>query len=136
MSSYHLQIVTPDGEIFDGQVEKLFCRTIAGDICVLANHADLCTAVGMGEAHIEVEGKTRYAACMGGMLSVIGDRTRLVATTWEWEEDIDLARAQAAKKQAEKMLEDNRLNEKEIDLAQAKLRRALVRSSVMQDDKF
>lgn len=131
MSTFHLQVVTPDGCAFDGQAERVVCRTIAGDVCILARHSNYCTALGMGEAHIIDEaGKTRRAACMGGMLSMMNGEARLVATTWEWAEEIDQARAEAAKKRAEELLAQKNLDEREYELAQARLKRALVRTSI------
>ena len=97
MSSFHLQIATPDGLIFDGQAERLLCRTIVGDVCILARHADYVTALGMGEARVTVDGNVRRAACMGGMLTVVKGEVRLVPTTFEWAEDIDAESAQRAK---------------------------------------
>ena len=57
---------------------------------------------------------------------------RLLATTWEWEEDIDQERAAAAKKRAEEMLAKGGLSDKDYKVANARLRRALVRLSVKQ----
>ena len=89
------------------------------------------TALGMGEAHIvDADGQRRRAACMGGLLSVLDGDVRLVATTWEWAEDIDQARAEASKKRAEEILARKNLNDREYELAQARLKRALVRTSV------
>ena len=69
--TFELQIVTPDGLIFEGEAEKLFCRTIAGDVCILARHCDYMTALGMGEARVTMaDGTVRRAACIGGMLAV------------------------------------------------------------------
>ncbi len=131
MSTFHLQVVTPDGQAFDAQAEKVVCRTIYGDVCILADHADYCTALGMGEAHIVADGKTRRAACIGGMLSVMQNEVRLVATTWEWEEDIDFVRANLAKERAEKQLAaKEKLDKRDMALAEARLKRALVRSSL------
>lgn len=131
MSTFHLQVVTPDGCAFDGLAERVVCRTIAGDVCILARHSNYCTALGMGEAHIIGEdGKSRRAACMGGMLSVMNGEARLVATTWEWAEEIDQARAEASKKRAEELLARKNLDEREYELAQARLKRALVRTSI------
>lgn len=132
MNTFALKIVTPDGESFNGQAEKLFCRTIDGDMCVLANHCDYCSALGMGEAHIVVDGQTRRAACIGGMLSVMDGEANLVATTWEWAEDIDLERALASRKRAEERLAEKNLDKRELSLAEARLKRALVRSSIKQ----
>ena len=59
----------------------------------------------MGEAHIVLEdGTRRNAACIGGMLSMMNGVCRVLATTWEWEEDIDAERAQNAKKRAEEII--------------------------------
>ena len=98
MTTFHLTVVTPDGCAFDGQAERIVCRAIDGDLAILAKHGDYCTALGMGEAHIvDAEGQRRRAACMGGLLSVLDGEVRLVATTWEWAEEIDQARAEASR---------------------------------------
>ena len=131
MSSFPLQIVTPDGQAFDGQAHKLFCRTIAGDTAILARHCDFLTALGMGEARVTLpDGTVRRAACIGGMLAVAGGHVRMVATTFEWAEDIDAARAAASAQKAREMLAQKGLDARELELAQAKLKRALVRTQV------
>ncbi|WP_102411789.1 ATP synthase F1 subunit epsilon [Beduinella massiliensis] len=130
MSSFHLQIATPDGLIFDGQAERLLCRTIVGDVCILARHADYVTALGMGEARVTIDGNVRRAACMGGMLTVVKGEVRLVPTTFEWAEDIDAERAQRAKERAELMLKEKQTDKRDLMLAEARLKRALVRMQV------
>ena len=80
MSTFHLQIVTPDGGFFDGEAEKLIVRAIDGDVCILARHSPYVTALGTGEARVTIDGKRRRAACAGGMLAVTKDNVRLVAT--------------------------------------------------------
>lgn len=131
METFHLTVVTPDGCAFDGQAERVVCRAIDGDLAILARHGDYCTALGMGEAHVvDADGNRRSAACMGGMLSVVGGEVHLVATTWEWAEQIDHARAEASKKRAEDILSRKNLDRREYELAQARLKRALVRTSV------
>lgn len=57
---------------------------------------------------------------------------RLLATTWEWKEDIDAERAKAAKKRAEEMIAKGGLTDQEYKMASAKLQRALVRLSVKE----
>ena len=133
MRTFPLRIGTPDGLLFKGEVERVVCRSISGDLAVLAGHCNFCTALGMGEAHIVLEdGTRREAACIGGMLSVINGECDLLATTWEWKEDIDAERASAAKERAEKMLAKGGLTDKEYKIAEAKLQRALVRLSVKE----
>ncbi|MBQ9862318.1 MAG: ATP synthase F1 subunit epsilon [Lachnospiraceae bacterium] len=131
MTTYPLRIGTPDGLLFEGNVERVMCRSITGDLAVLAGHANYCTALGMGEAYVVLEdGTKRNAACIGGMLSVMDGECHLLATTWEWADDIDEERAKEAKRKAEEILARDNLTDKEIRLAEAKLHRALVRLSV------
>ena len=114
MTTFHLTVVTPDGCAFDGQAERIVCRAIDGDLAILAKHGDYCTALGMGEDHIvDAEGQRRRAACMGGLLSVLDGEVRLVATTWEWAEEIDQARAEASKKRAEEILAQKNLDKRD-----------------------
>ena len=131
MTTFHLTVVTPDGCAFDGQAERIVCRAIDGDIAILAKHGDYCTALGMGEAHIKLEdGTVRRAACMGGMLSMLGGECHLPATTFEWADAIDAERAARSKARAEVLLAQKNLDKRDMQLAEARLRRALVRSSV------
>ena len=133
MSTFPLRIGTPDGLLYEGEVSRLVCRTISGDLAILPRHCNYCTALGMGEAHIVLEDSSRKtAACIGGMLSVMNGTCRLLATTWEWKEDIDAERAQAAKKRAEEMIAKGGLTDQEYKMASAKLQRALVRLSVKE----
>lgn len=128
MSAFHLQIVSMDGPVFDGQARSVSCRTIHGDLAILAKHCNYCTAIGMGTATVVTEeGEKRTAACIGGMLSVMDGECRLIPTTWEWSDEIDVERAKRAKEKAESRLKENGISERDLKLAQAKLRRALVR---------
>ena len=131
MSTFHLKISTPDGLQFDGDVERLRVRMIDGDASLLAYHADYVSAVGAGEAALLLaDGSIRKAACIGGMLTMIKNEANLIATTFEWADDIDLARAERAKAAAEARISAANDDKHELMLAQAKLQRALVRINV------
>ena len=130
MTPFSLKIVTPDGEKFNGQAEELIVRTTTGDMGILAGHINAVAPLGMGEATVVVDGQKRYGACIGGMVSVIRGEVTLVPTTIEWAEDIDLDRAKASEEKARKILKDKASGETDIHIAQARLRRALIRSSV------
>ena len=131
MATFPLKIMTPDGVAFDGEVTSVSCRTINGQVQLLAKHIDFCTALGMGEAHIKLEdGTVRRAACMGGMLSMMQGECHLLATTFEWADTIDTERAARSKARAEETLAKKNLDKREMELAEARLKRALVRSSV------
>ena len=130
MTPFQLKIVTPDGLIFNGEAEELVVRTTSGDLGILAGHINCVAPLGMGRATVIVEGKRRYAACIGGMVSVVNGEVTLVPTTFEWAESIDAARAEASQKRAETILHKKDASDTEIKLAQARLHRALVRKSV------
>ena len=130
MRSFPLKIVSPDGLEFEGQAEELVVRTTTGDLGILAGHIDCVAPLGMGRATIVVDGKKRYAACIGGMVSVVGGKVSLVPTTFEFAEDIDADRVEVSYKRAKKVLQDKDATATEIKLAEARLRRALVRRSV------
>ena len=137
MATFPLKIMTPDGVAFDGAVTSVSCRTINGQLQLLARHIDICTALGMGEAHIKLEdGTVRRAACMGGMLSMLGGECHLLATTFEWADTIDKERAERSKARAEELLAQKNLDARELELAQARLKRALVRSNVAARAQF
>ena len=130
MTSFPLKIVTPDGIAYDGTAEELIIRTTTGDLGILAGHINCVAPLGMGRATVISEGKKRYAACIGGILSVVGGKVTLVPTTFEWSNQIDTARAEASYQRAQDVLRDKTASETDLRLAEARLRRALVRKSV------
>ena len=130
MRPFPLKIVTPDGLLYDGQAEELIVRTTTGDMGFLAGHINCVAALGMGRAMVLSEGKRRYAACIGGLVSVVDGVVTLVPTTFEWAEDIDAKRAQASADRAKKILADKAASDADVRLAEAKLKRALVRTNV------
>lgn len=130
MTPFPLKIVTPDGLIYDGQAEELVVRTTSGDLGILAGHINCVAPLGMGRATVIIDGKRRYAACIGGMISVVNNEVTLVPTTFEWAESIDAARAEASQQRAENILHKKDATDTEIKLAQARLHRALVRKNV------
>ena len=129
MKEFHLQIVTPDGIFFDGMAESLLVRSEMGDIEIMAGHADLFSSLGIGRARIKTNGESRIGSAAGGFISVANGEVKLVATTFEFKDKIDIERAKAAKEKAEARLREAKSN-KEILLAKAKLKRALNRIDV------
>lgn len=130
MTPFPLKIVSPDGMEFEGMVEELIVRTTTGDMGILAGHTPCVAPLGMGRATIVEDGKKRYAACIGGMLSVSNSGVTLVPTTFEFAEDIDAERVEASYQRAQEMLSRKDASSTDIKLAEARLRRALVRRSV------
>ena len=130
MIPFKLKIVTPDGLIYDGEAEKLIVRTTGGDVAILARHIDYVAPLGMGRAVVVNGESRRTAACIGGMVSVVDGKVTLVPTTFEWSDQIDVDRVEASRRRADAVLKNEAATDTDIRMAEARLRRALVRRSV------
>lgn len=130
MSDFPLRIVTPEGVMFQGPAQKLVVRTAGGDMAILARHTDYVAPLGMGKTLVETEKGRRYGACIGGLVRVLDGGVTLVATTFEWAEQIDGQRAAKAEQQAREELENPNLSCSEERLAKARLKRAQLRQYV------
>lgn len=130
MKAFQLKIVTPDGVQFDGPAEELVVRTTTGDVGILAGHINYVAPLGMGQATVMTDGQKRYGACIGGMVSVVDGNVTLLPTTFEWSDTIDIERLQVSEQRAQQVLADKNATSAEILLAQARLKRALVRKGV------
>ncbi|MBQ7328875.1 MAG: ATP synthase F1 subunit epsilon [Oscillospiraceae bacterium] len=130
MNTFSLKIVTSDGLQFEGQAEELIVRAVSGDLGILAGHMNCVAPLGMGMATVKIDGEKRYGACIGGMLTVLDGNVKLVPTTFEWADQIDTARAHASEERAKEILADKTSSNTDIRLAEARLKRALIRQSV------
>ena len=129
MREFHLKIVTPDGLEYDGAAESLLARTESGDVEILAGHTDYFAPLGIGRVRITVNGEKKIASSAGGFISVTRDGVMLVATTFEFADDIDLERAKTAKEKAEEAIK-KASDDRSVTLAKAKLARAINRINV------
>jgi len=129
MNTFHLQIVTPEGCPFDGQAEALRLKTSEGYVSIQARHADYIATLDIGAVTLTADGKAREAACGGGFLTVEAGNVRLVATSFEYADEIDIERAERAKALAEKIIAESG-DEKDIELAKMRLDRALNRLKI------
>ena len=129
MNTFSLTIVTPDGLLFEGKAVELIVRTTSGDLGILAGHINCVAPLGMGLATVVAEGKKRYAACIGGMVSVLNGQVKLVPTTFEWADKIDVARAAASEQRAKAVMNNKSSSDTDLRLAEARLKRALIRQS-------
>ena len=132
MTPFELKIVTPDGMEYEGQAEEVIVRTTTGDLGILAGHMDCVAPLGMGRATFIIDGQKRYAACIGGILSMIKGKLTLVPTTFEWAEEIDADRAERAMDRAKAVLANRNAKNTDIAVAEAKLKRALIRKNVAE----
>ncbi len=131
MNTFKLNIVIPDGEKFSGEAASITVKTTEGDVQILAGHADYLAAVGTGRARlVTADGTERLASASGGFISVSEGEVSLVTTTFEFAEEIDAARAERARDNAERLISTAK-NDAESKCAKAKLSRALARLSAV-----
>ena len=104
MAEFALEIVTPKGTRFEGQVSSLLVTTSTGQICILAGHTNYMAAVVIGKAKLETEGKTLHAVCGNGFLSMENGKCNLLANSFDFMKDIDTEKVKAELAEAELLL--------------------------------
>lgn len=129
MKQFHLEIVTPDGLVYDSMVESLLVSTDDGDVEFLAGHIDYMASLAVGRARIKVDGENMLASISGGFVTFVKGEARLVAITFEFADAIDVKRAEAAAERAKELISSAKDSSAE-QVAVAKLKRALNRINV------
>lgn len=125
--TFRLEIVTPTGSIFDGQALSCIVRTTEGDVGIMKGHTDYVAAIEAGEIKLKLEdGKQKRAATAEGFIHVTDSNVRVLVSSCEWAEDIDIERARADKDRAKAMLAAAKTQD-EVQLAKFILKKARVR---------
>ncbi|MDR0222350.1 MAG: ATP synthase F1 subunit epsilon [Oscillospiraceae bacterium] len=128
MTPFNLKIITPDKIFFDGEAENIIVHTTVGDKGVLARHEPYIAALPIGKMRVMTDGKYRVAAISSGTVEVKdGGDTVVLAQSCEWSDEIDVFRAEKAKKIAEERLADKGTSQKDFEIAEFKLKRAINR---------
>ena len=125
----HLEIVTAERTVLSDNVDQINAPGAAGRMGVLPRHEPLMTMLVPGDLTIIKNGESTPFAVSGGFMEVLPDRVTILADTAERADEIDEARADAARKRAEELLRERR-SEQEMIMAEAQLRRAMVRLRV------
>lgn len=134
--SIHLEVITPSKLFYEGDVELVIARTLAGDEGFMANHAWACKLLDTGELWIKEAGRKEYifAAITGGYIDV-KDEIIVFTDAAEWPDDIDVDRAMNEKERAEAWLRVSTENSSDsLEVAKAKLAiaKALTRMHVKE----
>lgn len=128
-STFTLEIVSPDRKFFEDEVEMVVVRGIEGDLGILKNHTPLVTPLAIGRVKIKQNGEYREAAVAEGYVDINKTKTTIVTDAAEWPDEIDLNRAELAKKRAEEKL---KRKDDDIDYSRAEiaLKKAINRINV------
>ncbi len=101
---FELTIVTPQGEAYHGEVERVVLPGSEGDFGVLPDHERFLTPLRVGEVEITSGGETLYAAIADGFAEVQGEQVAVLVESCELAAGIDVARAERARDRAEQQL--------------------------------
>jgi F-type H+-transporting ATPase subunit epsilon len=129
-----LDIVTAERVVFSDSVDIVVAPGVEGELGVLEHHAPLMTTLKAGELRARKAGEEYALAVSGGFLEVRPDRVIVLADAAERAEEIDLQRAEAARKRAQETLA-SAANQVDVIRAEAALRRALIRIEVAERRK-
>jgi F-type H+-transporting ATPase subunit epsilon len=90
--SFDVEVLTPEGEVFSGEVRQVSTRTAGGEIGILANHAPLLAALRPAELRLQMDGaETKRYAQAHGWLQVFGNRARLLVEEAIEPQNLDAA---------------------------------------------
>ena len=132
MNTFMLEVITPEKQFLKQEVEALSCRTSEGDLGILRGHQPMAAVIDIGELRFKINGEWKIAFNSEGFLEVRPDEVLIFVQSCEWQEDIDVARAEAARKRAEDKLQHiGSITEQKIN--QISLVRAMTRLKVSNE---
>ena len=131
MSSIRLDIVTAERVVYSDEVDAVIAPGIEGQLGILPHHTPLMTTLRPGELRVRKGGEEFSLAISGGFFEVRPDRVIVLADTAERVEEIDIARAEEAKRRAEERLREH-VPEMDVARAEGALLRALTRLQVVE----
>ena len=132
MSSIKLDIVTAERAVYSEDVDMVIAPGVEGQLGILPYHAPLMTTLQAGELRVRKGGEEVSLAISGGFLEVRPDKVVVLADAAERVEEIDVARAEEAKRRAEQRLIEKRASGLDEARVEAALHRALIRLKVVE----
>ena len=132
---FHLEIVTAERVVLADEVDQVNVPTKDGRVGILPRHEPLLTVLDIGELDIIKDEVRTPFAISGGFMEVLPNRVTIRADTAERADEIDEARAEEARRRAEEQIAQRR-SDQDLALAEAELRRAIIRLKVAQLKKL
>lgn len=131
MEQFRLRVITPDRIFYENDAEMVEFNTTEGEIGVLPGHIPMTVILKPGILTITEADGIKTAALHAGFAEILPEKITILAEVVEWPEEIDLARAEAARDRAEERIKSHT---PETDLARAEtaLQRALARITVLR----
>lgn len=132
MSKVKLDIVTAERAVYSEDVDMVIAPGIEGQLGILPHHTPLMTMLQAGELRVKNDGEEVSMAISGGFLEVRPDKVVILADAAERADEIDVARAEEAKRRAQERLADRNVPGVDATRAEAALRRSLARLKVAE----
>ena len=132
MSRIRLDIVSPERIVYSDDVDAIIAPGVEGQLGILPHHAPLITMLQPGELRVRKGEEETCIAVFGGFLEVRPDRVIVLADAAERAEEIDVAKAQEAKRRAEQTLAHRKVSKVDRAQAEAALRRSLLELKVSE----
>ncbi|KTB48625.1 F0F1 ATP synthase subunit epsilon [Dehalogenimonas alkenigignens] len=135
MATIRLEVVTPERSVFSDDVDIVVAPGIEGELGILPHHTPLMTALKTGELRAR-KGSEEFLLCVaGGFMEVRPDRVIVLADTCERAEEIDLARAEEARRKAEQRMAEKYQPGFDAAESEAALHRAMARLAIAEKSK-
>lgn len=132
MKELNLDIVTPSKSVFKGEIKSITVPGTEGGFQVLKNHAPIVSTFDIGMIKVELlDSKVNYYSTAGGTIEVLDNEIVVLADSIELVSEIDVERAERAKKRAEERLAE-RASDINLTRARASLGRAINRLNIYQ----
>ncbi|HLG26459.1 MAG TPA: F0F1 ATP synthase subunit epsilon [Paenisporosarcina sp.] len=132
MKTIKVNIVTPDGPVYDSEVNMIIANTTSGEIGVLPGHIPMVAPLKVGAIRLKKEGQLDIVAVSGGFIEVRPDQVSILAQSAEVSSTIDLDRAKEAVKRAEERLNLSQQGDVDFKRAELSLKRAMNRINVYE----
>ncbi|KOP71829.1 F0F1 ATP synthase subunit epsilon [Cytobacillus solani] len=132
MKTIKVSVVTPDGPVYESDVEMVSTKAESGELGILPGHIPMVAPLQIGAVRLKTQGKTDIVAVSGGFVEVRPDKVSILAQSAEQADEIDVDRALRAKERAEKRLNDQKRESVDFKRAELALQRALNRINVSE----
>jgi F-type H+-transporting ATPase subunit epsilon len=136
MKTINVSVVTPDGPVYEADVEMVSTKALSGELGILPGHIPMVAPLQIGVVRLKNGGSQEFVAVSGGFLEVRPDKVTILAQAAEKSSDIDAERALRAKERAEQRLREAQQANVDFRRAELALQRAINRLSIVEKKHF
>ncbi|WP_045518721.1 F0F1 ATP synthase subunit epsilon [Neobacillus niacini] len=132
MKTIKVSVVTPNGPVYESDVEMVITKAQSGELGILPGHIPMVAPLAVGVVRLKEPGRKEeeLVAVSGGFLEVRPDKVTILAQAAEKAEDIDVERALRAKERAEQRMKEQKVEDIDFRRAELALQRAINRLTV------